>query len=147
VFKLAHLTWIIAVVLMSFSSAKAFNDSFTTHLLNEAKEEISSATTDKSKLEALEHFKENLFQRLNNFTIPMVEDMPDNDPRLLEIASLNEFDLYIDGIKFQKKITSQACFQNARKIYFYRGHSDTVQNVPSEALKALDLLDVLCKGK
>jgi len=141
------MSWLIITLLFSFSSAKAFNDKAILALIETTKITVNKLSSDQLRIAELKRFKDKLHGRLSEFDLPYVESMDDDDPRLSEIASLTEFEVYMDQINFSRRISAKACYDSASRIHFHRGRSDSVKSIPNEALKALEILEMFCKDR
>jgi hypothetical protein len=106
------------------------------------------------RLATLEEFKNILYDRLNS--IPMPEDIskvPDNDPRIEEFRSLNEFSGYLN-LMTPKTLSAASC-RSARKDLVNSVDTQGAElseetvasddSVPSEAIQAMKILKSLCK--
>lgn len=130
---------LLTVALLSPSFGWAFTDPATLMAVEVAHQEMREARQFSTRMSSLAALRKLVNERLNTIDLPNPLSLPDNDPRIENFRSLNEFEGYLD-LMITRRVSIGDCSQIAQNI---RSSSSKAQ-VAAEAQTALDLLKSAC---
>lgn len=134
------ITKTLALAIFIPSLAWSFTDPVTVMAVEVAHQEIQQATRFSTKMQAVFHLRKLVNERLNTIDIPNPLALQDNDPRLEDFRSLNEFEGYLD-LMVGQRMNIKDCANIGANI---RSAAVSTQ-ASSESKVALDLLKAVCK--
>jgi hypothetical protein len=134
------ITKVLAVAIFIPSLAWSFSDPVTMMAVEVAHQEIQQATRFSTKMRSILHLRKLVNERLNTMDIPNPLLLANNDPRLEDFRSLNEFEGYLD-LMVSQRVNADDCSRLAAQIRM----SAVNTRASSEAQVALDLLKAICQ--
>ena len=136
--QLINKTLVLAVFIPNL--AWSFSDPVTLMAVEVAHQEISQATQFSAKMQSVLHLRKLVNERLNTIDMPNPLTLADNDPRIENFRSLNEFEGYLD-LMVGQRVNVRDCTKLATNITSAAVNTQA----SSEAQIALGLLKAVCK--